>query len=86
MTRDEVKEVVKILGVFYGNTLKIDPVNIKSFVDSWHWILKDYDKAVVMKNLKSHVETNKFPPSVAELIKKSDSVITYPPLRLEDLD
>jgi hypothetical protein len=42
----------------------------KATVEAWHMILKDYDFDEVGQNLKNHVESSSFAPTIADLVKK----------------
>lgn len=47
---------------------------IMDTVNTWHDILQDEDPEMVFKNLACHVKTNKFPPSIAELLRKDEQI------------
>lgn len=68
MTRDETAKLLAIINSAYPTTFKVE--NKKQTLDTWAWLLGDYDYKAIGLALKTYiqVEGNKFPPSVAELI------------------
>lgn len=38
-------------------------------IDKWHQLLQDYDFTEIMNNLNEYVKTNRFAPSISDLIK-----------------
>lgn len=62
MTRDEVIRLFKLLSDFYPN---FDVSTEK--VNSWTWAMKKMDFDRVMAKAQEHVQTNKFPPTIAEI-------------------
>jgi hypothetical protein len=79
MDRKEAVEVLKAIETFYGNKFKID--NPKAELDAWHSILKDYEFDEIMHNLQNYVKTNRFAPSIADIINagpaKDRAIPTY---------
>lgn len=62
MTRDEVIRLFKLLSDFYPNfEVSTEKVN------NWTWAMKKMDFDRVMAKAQEHVQTNKFPPTIAEL-------------------
>lgn len=41
-------------------------------IDKWHEILKDYEFDIIMDNLRLCIKTNRFAPTVADLINVED--------------
>lgn len=76
MTRDEVKEVFKVISYAYS---RFD-VNSEK-VDVWYGFLKDQNPAEVMRKVEIHIAKEKFPPTIAEIItikpKKSITQIKH---------
>lgn len=62
MTRDEVKEVFKLLANVYSQ-FEVT----KEKIDIWFKLLKDHNPAIVMRNAERHVLESKFPPTIADL-------------------
>ena len=67
MTRDEVKQIVRILVATYPN-FKAD--NIKETIDSWYFFLEDENARDIAVAVKTLVKTSNsaFAPSVSEII------------------
>lgn len=69
MTREEFKNIVKAIRGAYPNS----PINSQQVFDLWYEMLKDTDYVSVSENLKKHIRSNKFAPTVAELRGVIDS-------------
>lgn len=69
MTRDDFKIIVKTIRGAFPNS----PINNQQIFDLWYEMLKDMDYQTVSENLKRHIRSNKFAPSVAELRGVVDS-------------
>lgn len=65
MTRDDVKELFKMIKLYFDNF-----VVSSEKVDAWHKLLQDQDTKKVMERLEYHFKTKPFPPSVADLRKQ----------------
>jgi hypothetical protein len=65
VTRDEVKEVFKVISSVYSQ-FEVT----KEKVDVWYRLLKEQNPAVVMRNTERYVLENKFPPTIADLREK----------------
>lgn len=68
------------MDISYPNKLKVTDNVV--FFNTWYEYLKDYDYSFVRENLHNHIKTNKFLPSVSDLItdyKKSDHGGRYVP-------
>ncbi|MEK3819656.1 replicative helicase loader/inhibitor [Cytobacillus sp. FSL W8-0315] len=66
MTRDQVKEVFKILKYAYP----LFEVTSEK-VDTWTRLLKDQNPAVIMRNAERFILESKFPPSIADLRERN---------------
>lgn len=66
MTRDQVKEVFKILKYAYP----LFEVTSEK-VDAWTRLLKDQNPAVIMRNAERFILESKFPPSIADLRERN---------------
>lgn len=68
MTRDEVKQLVRMAMAIYPN---LKPDNIKETVDAWTFMLSDYPGELVGNAFKTFVRTSRsgFAPSISELIE-----------------
>lgn len=62
MTRDEVKEVFKILTNVYPQ-FEVT----KEKLDIWHRFLRKDNPAVVMRNTEKFIIESKYPPALADL-------------------
>lgn len=73
MTRDEVKQLVRIVVNTYPN-FKAD--NIKETIDSWYFFLEDENAHEIAAALKTFVKTNgnAFAPSVSQLIELANKM------------
>ena len=63
MTRDEFKIIVKAIKGAYARC----PITTQHIFDEWYTMLGDMDYMTVSRNLKKHIRTNKFAPTIAEL-------------------
>jgi len=64
MTKKQVAEVLVFLNETYPNF----PVT-QSKIDTWHRLLKGQNPATIMKNAEQYALTQKYPPSISELIE-----------------
>lgn len=62
MNRDQVIELFKLIKSVYPN-FEVDSHK----VDTWTRIMKGMDFKRVMAKTEEHVQTNKFPPTIAEI-------------------
>lgn len=62
MTREEVVQLFKLLKSFYPN---FDVSSEK--INHWTWAMKKMDFNRVMAKAQEHVQSNKFPPTIAEI-------------------
>lgn len=62
MNRDQVVELFKLIKSVYPN---FDVDSHK--VDTWTRLMKDMDHKRVMVKTEEHVQSNKFPPTIAEI-------------------
>jgi hypothetical protein len=62
LTRDEVKEVFKVLTNVYPQ-FEVT----KEKLDVWSSFLRDQNPAIIMRNTERFVLENKFPPTIADL-------------------
>lgn len=65
MTKEQVFEALSILRDVYGS-FEFDQQKL----NTWHRILKNQDPVKVLKNLEKHIRTNKFAPTISELIEE----------------
>lgn len=70
MTKTELNKLFLIINNAYQN-FSIDEVK----TTFWHKMLEDYSFEHAMNNLRQHVYTEKFPPTIADIRK--------PPLEVE---
>lgn len=67
MDKKEVVEIIKTISNIYGSKFKMD--DPQGTVNAWHMVLVDYEFDSIMANLQSYVKTNRFAPSVADIIE-----------------
>src|SRR5690606_13797014 len=77
MDKRQTAVILEIISTMYQNKFKVE--NKQLLLDLWHDALKDHDFQVISENLKEYYKTNKFPPSVAELIEQPDKEGRYIP-------
>ena len=63
----EVLEVLDVITTYYPNFLKVE--DLQRTAKAWHTFLEEMDQAEVLRNLHEHIKTDRFPPTVADLIK-----------------
>lgn len=68
MDRQDVIQLFKIIQDTYGNKFTVEDPGRK--IDTWLMSLGEHDATKVAGNLKTHIETNTFPPTIADLVKK----------------
>lgn len=66
MNKVEVAKLIKHICMYYPN-FKTEDVN--KTIDAWLLVLHDKDLHVVLENLAEHVESNVYPPVLANLLK-----------------
>lgn len=66
MNKVEVAKLIKHICMYYPN-FKTEDVN--KTIDAWLMVLHDKDLHVVLENLAEHVESNVYPPVLANLLK-----------------
>lgn len=83
MTFQQALLVIKKISVFYQNF-----VLTEEKANDWAMVLQEYDLVSIMENLKNHVKSNKFPPTLADLLPQEDDTIkraAYLPATAESL-
>lgn len=69
MNKLEITEILDAIVMYYPSTFMVKPEAYKATVESWHLFLQDISKDTVTKNLIEHVKTERFPPSISDLLK-----------------
>lgn len=69
MNKLEITEMLDAIVTYYPGSFTVKPEAYKATVEAWYLFLKDVNKEFVMKNLADHVRTERFPPSIADLLK-----------------
>ena len=64
MTKKQVAEVLVFLNETYPNFAVT-----QSKIDTWHRLLNKQNPATIMKNAERYALTQKYPPSISELIE-----------------
>lgn len=85
MNKKQVLDLIIKIEQFYNNpfTRNLGPdetreQKIVKVVDSWSLMLEDQDYNRVMQKFKKHVQSNKYPPTIAELyVEPDDSKINH---------
>lgn len=73
MTREEVIQLFKYIKMSYENF----EVNSEK-IDYWFNLFKTQDYQSVLKRLKKHVVTSKYPPTISELYEEpSESLVNH---------
>lgn len=67
MNREEVKEVFQVIASVYPTFMPDTKEMLKKKVDTWAWAMKDMDYERVMAKTHEHIQSNKFPPTIAEI-------------------
>lgn len=70
MDKKQTAVILEIIATMYQNKFKVD--NKQLLLDLWFDTLKDYDFEAISENLKAYYKTNKFPPSVADLVNNKE--------------
>ena len=78
MKINQTAKVIEKISILYPSFIK-DENKIDSIVETWHDILEDYEFDIVMKNLKWHIKSSKFPPKISDLITQEERRIQYIP-------
>lgn len=74
MNREQVKKLFKRIKEFYGS---FDVYSEK--VDAWTSVLSRYEQDFVSENLEDHILTNKFAPTISDLVNVSEKDIPTGP-------
>ncbi|UII58101.1 hypothetical protein LS684_20985 (plasmid) [Cytobacillus spongiae] len=75
MNREQVKSLFKRIKEFYGN---FDVYSEK--VDAWASVLKKFEYEFVTNNLEQHILTNKFAPTISDLVNAPEKEIPSGPV------
>lgn len=71
MNKQDTENVLNIVNASYPQYLKhMTPIERKTQLAVWHDLLRDYDKGDVLAAVRKHVETSKYPPSIADIREK----------------
>ncbi len=73
MNREQVKELFKLLVNFYP-TFEVTSEK----VNAWHKFLQNYEAETIFTNTENHIYENKFPPTVADLVKVNHQEVVVP--------
>lgn len=69
MNYQEAIMVLKKVHVFYQNFAVTE-----ERIQDWALVLQEYDLKGIISNLHEHVKTNKFPPTLADLLPKGNDL------------
>ena len=71
MNKQDTENVLNIVNVSYPQYLKhMTPMERKTQLAVWYDLLCGYDKSDVLTAVRKHVETSKYPPSIADVREK----------------
>lgn len=71
MNKQDTENVLNIVNASYPHYLKhMTPIERKTQLAVWYDLLRDCDKDDVLAAVRKHVETNKYPPSIADVREK----------------
>jgi hypothetical protein len=71
MNKQDTENVLNIVNASYPHYLKhLTPVERKTQLAVWYDLLCGYDKSDVLTAVRKHVETSKYPPSIADVREK----------------
>ncbi|MGJ8754117.1 replicative helicase loader/inhibitor [Clostridium botulinum] len=77
MTQEETIKILSIIKAAYPQWARdLKPTDAKAMVNLWGAMLEDYPYNVVQIAIKKIIATNKFPPSVAEVIEAINYIKT----------
>jgi hypothetical protein len=77
MTQEETIKVLSVIKAAYPQWARdLKPTDAKAMVNLWSDMLEDYPYNVVQVAIKKIIATNKFPPSVAEVIEAINYIKT----------
>lgn len=71
MNKQDIENVLNIVNASYPQYLKhMTPIERKTQLAVWYDLLRDCDKDDVLTAVRKHVETSKYPPSIADVREK----------------
>lgn len=71
MNKQDTENVLNIVNASYPQYLKhMTPIERKTQLAVWYDLLRDCDKDDVLAAVRKHVETSKYPPSIADVMEK----------------
>lgn len=71
MNKQDTENVLNIVNASYPHYLKhLTPIERKTQLAVWYDLLCGYDKGDVLTAVRKHVETSKYPPSIADVREK----------------
>lgn len=71
MNKQDTENVLNIVNASYPQYLKhMTPIERKTQLAVWYDLLRDCDKDDVLAAVRKHVETSKYPPSIADVREK----------------
>jgi hypothetical protein len=85
MNKGQVLELIQKIEMYFNNPFtkkrnafnedKTDEEIILDVVNAWYDILKDYEAETVFNNFKEYVKTNRYAPTIADLIKEQEKIL-----------
>lgn len=75
MTREDIKQIIKILQLNYPSTYRgMGKDSLKGLIDLWMEMFGKYEASIVGGALKSYIKDNEYPPTIAGLQKHIDLI------------
>lgn len=76
MTKEETVKILMVIQASYPN-FKVENKNLA--VNTWHTMLEDYDKDLIMASLKAFIATDSsgFAPSIGQIINKATELYQH---------
>lgn len=65
----EVTKLIQTISRFYPSNFRVKPEELEVFVEDWFSVLENEDSTKIAKNLKEHLRTKHFPPTIADLLR-----------------
>lgn len=68
MTREQVKRIFGLIASVYPNFMPLETERAREKLDVWHELLEDQELYFVELKVKKHIQNERFPPTIAEII------------------
>lgn len=78
MKINETAAIIEKISFLYPSFIK-DESKLREIILTWHEVLEDYENEEILKNLKWHIKSSKFPPKISDLITQEEKRIQHIP-------